>query len=162
MMQLFKTLLIFLLTTIVLFADRNSLFETVKAMPVLQNSASIVVDEDKTYLVGVGRSTIHGKDAMAKIRAIKEAQMLANKTIMSFSYGTNVEIEEDLKTTKTTTTLVIDGKVVNGNKKLEKKYLQRIRESGDGILVGLQELGKWMNNNKYYYAYYVLIPKVEE
>ena len=159
MNRIIKVLLIFLFTVITVHADKKSLYETVKGMPILHNGSNFVEDDGKIYLIGVGHSPIRGQDAQAKVNAIKEAQMFAHKAIMSFSYGTEVEIEETLKKTKVTTTIVIDGEVVSRNKKRTKEYIQSIRESGDGILVGLKKLGKWKENNKYFFAYYVLVPQ---
>ena len=141
-----------------LCADEKSLLKTVKNMPLLHNGANFVEDNKNMYLIGVGKSPIRGNDVQAKVNAIKEAQLFAQKAILSFTHGTELTVKEELVKTTTTTTLVVDGIVVNNDKKRTKKYIQRIRESGDGILVGLKKLGKWKKNNKYHFACYIKVP----
>jgi len=158
MNRIIKVLLIFLFVIVSIHANKNSLFATVKKMTILHNGSNFIEDEGKMYLVGVGYSSLSGSDTQAKINAIKEAQLFAQKAIMSFSYGTEVESNEAVEKKTITTTLVINGKIVSHDKKRTKNYEQSIRESGNGILVGLKKLGKWKEKNNYFFAYYVLVP----
>ena len=153
-----KILFLACLAIIIMHADEKSLLETVKKIPLLHNGANFVEDEKSVYLVGVGKSHIRGDDVQAKINAIKEAQLFAQKAILSFTHGTELTVKEELAKTVITTTLVVDGVVVNNDKKRTRKNERFIRESGDGILVNLKKLGKWKESSKYFFAYYVLVP----
>ena len=141
-----------------LYADEKSLLDTVKAMPLLQNGANFIEEEGNTYLVGVGRSIIRGTDVQAKINAIKEAQLKAQKAILSFTHGSELTVEEKLIKTSITTKIVVNGSIVINDKKRTKKYEKVIKELGSGILVNLKRLGKWKENGSYFFAFYIKIP----
>ena len=153
-----KILLFALLIITTIHADEKSLLETVKKMTLLHNGANFVEDEKSVYLVGVGKSPILGDDVQAKVNAIKEAQLFAQKAILSFTHGTELTFEEELVKTTTTTTFIVDGIVISNDKKRTKKYERIIKELGDGILVNLKKLGKWKENSEYLFAYYMKVP----
>ncbi len=153
-----KILFIIWFSSIAIYADEHSLLDLVKKIPLLQNSANFIEKNGEIYLVGVGKSVIRGNDVQAKVTAIKESQIKAQKAILNFTHGTEMTVKEELNKVTTTTTLVVNGKVVSNDRKQTKKYEQLIKELGSGILVKLKKLGKWKQDGSYFFAYYVRIP----
>ena len=129
-----------------------------KKLPLLHNGANFVEEDENTYLVGVGKSPIREEDVQAQVTAIKEAQLLAQKAILEFTHGTELTVQEELVKTTKTTQLVINGNLVSNDKIRTKKYEKIIKELGSGILVNLKKLGKWKENNTYFFAYFIKIP----
>ena len=153
-----RTLCLVCLMCVTLYADEKSLLEIVKKMPLLQNGANFVEEDGSSYLVGVGKSQIRGEDVQAKINAIKESQLKAQKAILGFTHGTELTVEEELVKTSITTKIVVNGSIVVNDKKRTKKYEKVIKELGSGILVNLKKLGKWKESGSYFFAYYMKIP----
>jgi hypothetical protein len=146
-----------LLSSIQLFSNNTLFLEKVKTMPLLQNSASVIEFEGHAYIVSVGSSHINGTDVQSRINTITIARTLAQKALSNFIHGTQLTVDKYLKKEKTTTTLTIDGQTTTHEVKQKKQYEHIIREKGDGILVNVQELGKWREGNQYYF---VLIVKI--
>jgi len=153
-----KSFLLLLIFTLNIQADTASLLATVKKMPLLHNGTNIVKDNDTLYLVGVGESTIKGADILSKVNAIKVAKTLAQKAILSFTHGLELTVDEKLSKTTTNTQLVINNKVITNEAERIRVFERVIHESGSGILVGLESLGKWKEGKKYYFAYFLKIP----
>lgn len=156
--RIMKTLFFICLMGITLYADETSLLEIVKKTPLLHNGANFVEEDNTVYLVGVGKSQIRGEDVQAKINAIKEAQLKAQKAILGFTHGTELTIEEELIKTSITTKIVVNGNIIVNDKKRTKKYDRAIKELGSGILVNLEKLGKWKEDGSYFFAYYMKVP----
>ncbi len=152
-----KILFVIWFFSITIYADEHSLLDLVRNMPLLQNNANFIEENGKIYLVGVGKSVIRGNDAQAKITAIKESQIKAQKAILSLTHGTEMTVKEELSKITTTTKLVVNGKVIAHDRKQTKRYEQVIKELGNGILVKLKKLGKWKQDGSYFFAYYVMI-----
>lgn len=153
-----KILFIIWFSSIVIYADEHSLLDLVKKTPLLQNSANFIEENGEIYLVGVGKSVIRGNDVQAKVTAIKESQIKAQKAILNLTHGTEMTVKEELNKVTTTTTLVINGEVISNDRKQTKRYEKVIKELGSGILVKLKKLGKWKQDGSYFFAYYVRIP----
>ena len=118
-----------------------------------QGQTSFIQNENKTYLVSVGVSTIKDKSIISRVNAIKAARVLAQRGLTKFIHSVTLSSEEKL--TIITTTVKEGSKI---ERKHNEKLIEIIREQSDGILHNVIEIGKWYKDGTYYYALGVLVP----
>ena len=138
-----------------LFSNQQELFKLVKKDPLLHSGTHIVPMGDKTYFVSVGNATIRGTTPQAKITALKESRIMAQKTAMQFIHGSQITVDESMTRIKTVETNTHSNGKSTTQVSRTKYYTQIIKEQGDGILVNLKKLGKWKKGGKYFFAFFL-------
>jgi len=149
-----KKVLIFCFSVLLANSNETQLLETVKNDPVLQSGAHIVNLDNKSFLVAVGKAEISGTDAQAKIRAIKESKIKAQKSILVFVHGSNISYDESRQKRTITTERSALGEVQSQRTTSTVKYERIIQEISDGILTGLKPLSSWHKENSYFSAFF--------
>jgi len=153
-----KQIVLFYFSLLILsHANEDVLLQRIKDTPLLHNGAQIIEENGSVYLIGVGSSVIRDIGTLAKVNAIKESQLKAQKSIIYLIHGSNIETDESLSKQTITETKTIDNKVVSQKVANKKLYERVIKEQGNGILVNLKKLGYWQDGNRYYFGYYLLV-----
>ena len=160
-----KILSIFMLTVLLsfgpLFAGDKELLNVVKQNELLIDDTGFIKHNNVCYLVSVGVSEIKANTIQAKVKAIKESRLKANKALMNFVHGTEIESEKTLKIEEITTMTVKDGKRTEMSTTEKEEYLELIRSKGSGIIKRTIDIGKWKSEDKkeYFYALGIVVSK---
>ena len=160
-----KILSIFLLTVLLsfgpLFAEDKELLNVVKQNELLIDDTGFIKHNNVCYLVSVGVSEIKANTPQAKVKAIKESRLKANKALMNFVHGIEIESEKTLKIEEITTMAVKDGKKGEMSTTEKEEYLELIRSKGSGIIKRTIDIGKWKSEDKkeYFYALGIVVSK---
>ena len=158
-----KILPIFLLTVLLsfgsLFAADKELLNVVKQNDLLINDTGFIKHYNVCYLVSVGVSEIKANTPKAKVKAIKESRLKANKALMNFVHGTELESKKILKIEEITTMTIKDGKTSEMSVKEKKEYLELIKSKGSGVIKKTIDIGKWKSEDKkeYFYALGIVV-----
>ena len=160
-----KILSIFMFTVLLsfgpLFAGDKELLNVVKQNELLIDDTGFIKHNNVCYLVSVGVSEIKANTIQAKVKAIKESRLKANKALMNFVHGTEIESEKTLKIEEITTMTVKDGKRTEMSTTEKEEYLELIRSKGSGIIKRTIDIGKWKSEDKkeYFYALGIVVSK---
>ena len=99
-----------------------------------------------TYLIAVESSPINGASPKAKIKAMKEAEMLAQEQLVKFIHG----IQSDMVKDVSSTIKIISNK--HGTSVEEVNRLSEIiKESSGGVLKNISSFYRWVSDDKYEY-----------
>jgi hypothetical protein len=133
-------------------AINENVLEIIKSDSILSSGEIGFINYDgKNYIISVGISTIEEDTPSGKLNCIKEAQLIAQNNLVKFIYDVQISNRESLKKEK-----IIH--VKNGKSELiqiKKRYVQIIKERGEGILSKLESIGKWKSSDRknIHYAY---------
>lgn len=161
-MKNFSKFIIFVMLAVcisnTIYAKNSDLLNLIKGNAFLEdgNIEFIILNEDK-FCVSVGASIIQGKSAASKIKAMKEARIIAEEQLMKFIHSVQVSSKEVLESTTETRQT---GTGIN-TREVRESYLELIRERGQGILRNIISIGKWKNKDKTEYFFGVGIKITE-
>ena len=115
---------------------------------------------DDLYIISIGRAPIREDTTRGILSARKVSQMLAEKYLIDFIYGTNIETGKLVIKRTRTEKLLVDNVLVDVKTEKFKLYLSRIQGLSRGILADYVHLGGWESVDGVHYlsAYAVNLP----
>ena len=116
---------------------------------------------DDLYIVSIGTAPIREDTTRGILSARKVSQMLAEKYLIDFIYGTNIETGKLVIKRTRTDKLLVDNVLVDVKTEKFKLYLSRIQGLSRGILADHVRLGGWKSadGGRYLTSYAVNIPQ---
>ena len=103
-----------------------------------KGGVGIVIDGNRRHLISVGMKSIKNTNKQSILRARKIARLKAERGLLEFVEGTQIQVQEVLSTVITT-----KESGANTIGFVNEEFLEEIRARGSGILVDVQELGVW-------------------
>ena len=140
--------IVVILAVFVSFSSASTLKSEVQKDSMLSSGfTGFLIYENNHYLISVGISQIKNPTIQAKVNAIKEAKLSAQKELTKFIYEVTVKTKEELISKMA---IIKDGK--NTTRITDEKYIEIIKENNDGILKNTIDIGKWKVKDEYFYA----------
>ncbi len=121
---------------------------------ILENSIEIVSLDTDNYLISIAYSDVDGSLPVDKLRALREAKLIAEENMISFVYGVQITSIEELKNEIITTKYYKNGELVAFSKEYSTSLFELIKERTEGGIKNILHIDKWYNKKfrRYYYA----------
>jgi len=127
--------------------DRVALKDFIKSQPDKEDwGISYVKVNGHTYLISVDSSLINGSSPEAKIKAMKEAEILAQDQLLKYLYGLQSESIKEMSSTVITVSNKHGTSIDEVN-----RISEMIKEGSSGVLKNISSFYRWKNDGNYKY-----------
>jgi hypothetical protein len=112
----------------------------------IETGVSLIRIKGFQYLISIGNARIkNSSDKKMLLRARSAANIKAERGLMEFIHGTDIQIREVL-----TSKIMVSEQNGKIDEESNEDYFEEIKERGDGLIAEVQEIGSWHENQEYF------------